>query len=148
MSKDYVESAEKPSLSFTDLMSLSLAFNSRLDTLWQRVLYTHAAIVGVMVFFGTTQDLLPLPRLLVFFFYTFNIGVTIAAFSECYSGLRAVLDDLKSFPESDNGTNTQIWVMERSYNRHAMRRVLSLGAVWFVLGYLLVYPVFVDFWAT
>lgn len=144
MSEDYVSEVAKPVLSFSELMNLALAFNSRIDTLWQRVLYTHAAIVGVMVFFATAHDMLAVPRVLVFLFYTFNTGITLAAFAECYSGLRAALDDLKAFPQSESSTNIQSWVMNRSYHRHALRRVLTLGAVWLVLGYLLVYPVVID----
>lgn len=135
---------DEPIIGFNELINLSLSFNGRIDALWQRVLYTHAAIVGVMVFFATAEQLLALPRILVFIFYTFNIGITLAAFSECYSGLRAVLDDLKSFPKSNNSTHIQSWVTERSYHRHAMRRVILLGLIWLVLGYLLVYPVIID----
>lgn len=138
---DGSSSVEKAVLSFSELMNLALAFHARIDTLWQRVLYSHAAIVGVMVFFATAQDLLALPRVLVFLFYTFNIWITLVAFAECYSGLRAVLDDLKVFPQSDASTNIQSWVIQRTYHRHALRRILLLGAVWLVLGYLLVFPV-------
>ena len=135
---------QPPVLSFAELMTLALAFNARLDTLWQRVLYTHAAIVGVMVFFASTSDPYAVPRVLVFFFYTLNIAVTMTAFLESYSGLAATLEDLKTFPSQAKDTHVQAWVLDRSYHRHAMRRVVALGLVWAVLGYLLVYPVLID----
>ncbi|MEM9580840.1 MAG: hypothetical protein AAF891_09145 [Pseudomonadota bacterium] len=131
----------KPLMSYTDLISLALSFNSRLDTLWQRIIYTHAAIVGVMVFFATTDVSFLIPRLLVFFFYTLNIGITLTAITESYSGLRAALDDMQSFPRDAAITNTQGWVLGRSYHRHAGRRIVALGLIWLVLGYLLLYPV-------
>lgn len=144
MPKDDEKNTGEPNLGFSELMNLSLAFNSRVDALWQRVLYAHAAIVGVMAFFASAEDIFAVPRLLVFFFYTLNIGLTIAAFRESYSGLDATLADLKAYPRSRKSLNIQTWVLERSYHRHARRRVLALAFVWLVLGYLLVYPVIVD----
>lgn len=140
MSKDELHSPVDALLSYNELINLSLAFNARVDGLWQRMLYTHAAIVGVMVFFATTDDPFSAARLLVFFFYTLNIAITVAAFRESYSGLDAALRDLKAFRNSERNAHIQTWVLEQSYHRHARRRVLALGAVWMVIGYLLVYP--------
>lgn len=144
MDKANEEKADAPALGFAELMNLSLSFNARVDTLWQRVLYTHAAIVGVMVFFATADYPFVLPRILVFFFYTLNIGITIAAFNESYSGLRAALEDLKKFPACEANQHIKTWVLGRNYHRHTQRRVLALGVVWLVLGYLLVYPILID----
>lgn len=133
--------ADAPHMGFSDLMSLSLSFISRLDTLWQRVLYSHAAIVGVMAFFATSDNDFAVARFLVFFFYTLNTAITIAAFRESYSGLRATLNDLQQFPQSAANTNVQHWVLQQSYDRHAKRRIWALLLVWLVLGYLLIYPI-------
>ena len=127
-------------LSFSELMSLSLAFNGRIDALWQRVLYTHAAIVGVMVFFATTEHEYFIPRILVFFFYTLNMGITIGAFSESYAGLRAVLGDLKSRSQRETRSQTEKWVLAHAHEHRVLRLLIGLGVVWLVLGYLLFYP--------
>lgn len=130
-------------VSFSDLMGLVLTFNSRLDALWQRVLYAHAAIVGVMVFFGTSDHMFAVPRMLVFFFYTLNTMITVFAFLETYSGLRATIADLKNYPKSASSGNLQNWILNRHYSSHATRRVCALITIWLVLGYLLIYPLFV-----
>lgn len=127
-------------LSFAELMGLILSFHGRLDTLWQRMLYTHAALVGVMVFFASTQNPFVVPRLLVFFFYSLNTAITVVAFSETYSGLKAVVADLHKFDASERTGNLQQWITDRSYTRHAGRRVFALLVVWAVLAYLLVFP--------
>lgn len=128
-------------MSFAELMMLSLAFNGRVDTLWQRVLYTHAAIVGVMVFFATTEHAYMTSRILVFFFYTLNLAITMSALLESYTGLKAALEDLKAMSGSSDQSNMQVWVMARSYHRHAARRIAALAIVWAVLAYLLFSPV-------
>ena len=69
-------------LTHADLISLMMQLNGRIDTLWQRVIYAHAAIVGVMVFFATSEEAFVVPRLLVLFFYTMNTLITFAAFNK------------------------------------------------------------------
>jgi len=93
-----------------------------------------------MVFFASTQNPFVIPRLLVFFFYTLNTAITVVAFSETYSGLKAVVADLHKFEASDRTSNLQQWVTNRNYTRHAGRRVFALVVVWAVLAYLLVFP--------
>lgn len=141
MSQDEVDAPPENLMSFTELLNLALAFNARVDSLWQRMIYTHAAIVGVMVFFASSFEPFFLPRLLVYFFYSINIGITVSAFNESYSGLDAALHDLKRFPKSKQSGHIQSWVLEQSYHHHARRRVYMLGVVWLVIGYLLLYPV-------
>lgn len=128
-------------LSFLELINLSLQLNSRLDTLWQRVLYSHAAIVGVMVFFGNSANPYLIPRYLVFGFYTVNTVITVVAFRETYRGLRATISDLRAFQEHEPETQIQEWVLSRNYNQHAMFRNVVLALTWSILGYLLIYPV-------
>lgn len=144
MAKDTAPQTHSPDMSYSDLMSLSLTLHSRIDTLWHRILYAHAAIVGVMVFFATADSPFVLPRVLVFFFYTLNIVITSTAVLESYSGLKAVLADLKTYGASAQGKNVHDWVLARTYHLHGARRVFALGIVWAVLGYLLVYPVLGD----
>ena len=128
-------------LSFNELINLTLQLNARLDALWQRVLYAHAAIVGVMVFFGTQSNLFMVPRTLVFGFYTVNTVITISAFRDTFTGLMAAISDLRRFGATGNQSSVQHWIFTRDYRRNGRRRTLVLLAVWAVLGYLLMYPV-------
>ncbi len=141
MSRQPEEKTEDPShLGFKDLISLCLELNGRLDSLWQRVLYAHAAIVAVMVFFATNENNFLLPRILVFAFYTANTVITIYAFTETLTGLKAVVKDLRALQGETPRTQVQAWVFAHNYDRHAIVRLLILAATWAVLGYLLIVP--------
>ncbi|MFK7837858.1 MAG: hypothetical protein AB8B60_16735 [Sulfitobacter sp.] len=136
------EADDDPSqMSFHELISLSLQFNGRLDTLWQRVLYSHAAIVGVMVFFGTSDSPFVIARILVFAFYSANVIITLFAFSETLNGLKATIADLQEMQAGVAKTNIQKWVLKRNYERHAFVRLAILGTTWLLLAYLLIIPI-------
>lgn len=138
-----LETADDPSrMSFHELISLNLQFNGRLDALWQRVLYSHAAIVGVMVFFGTSDLLYAVPRILVFAFYTANLIMTLYAFNETLAGMKAAISDLKTLQGGVAQTKIQEWVFSRNYDRHSAVRMAILGTTWLLLGYLLIVPIF------
>ena len=128
-------------MDFHELISLNLQLNGRLDALWQRVLYSHAAIVGVMVFFGTSDTLYAVPRVLVFAFYTANLIMTVIAFNETLSGMRAAIADLKALQGNETKTKVQEWIFTRNYDRHATVRAVILGITWLLLGYLLILPI-------
>lgn len=134
--------SEKPesSLSISELLSLCMQLNSRIDTLWQRVIYSHAAMVGVMVFFATTEHVFAVPRLLVIFFYTLNTLVTYAAFDEAFRGLRAAVQDLRAL-DNVHG-HVYNWIETRNFDLHARRRAVILGVLWLIIAYLLMYPLF------
>jgi len=134
---------EKPNapMTFQELITLCLQLNNRLDTLWLRVLYSHAAIVGVMVFFANSANPFVIPRLLVFGFYSVNTGITIVAFREVYRGLRAAIADLSGLSKTVPKTHVQIWVLSRDYDRHSIFRVLVLAVTWVILGYILIFPI-------
>lgn len=129
-------------LSFQELVTLSLQLNSRLDMLWHRVLYSHAAIVGVMVFFASRAELFAVQRHLVFGFYTINTIITVIAFREVYVGLLAAIEDLKALSGSAQMTNVQRWIFSRNYTRHSIFRATVMGLAWLILGYILIYPIY------
>ena len=130
----------EPPLSFQELINLSLQLNTRLDALWLRVLYSHAAIVGVMVFFANSANPFLIPRFLVFGFYSVNTVITIVAFREVYRGLRAAVSDLREMSEHNQKTHVQNWVFSRDYDNHSTFRVFVLVITWAILGYILIYP--------
>lgn len=127
-----------PALSMSDLLGLSMQLNGRIDTLWQRVIYAHGLMIGVLVFFAQTEHPFAIPRLLVLFFYSMNSLVTFIAFQDAFRGLRAVLQDLQA--QHTDGSHVQAWAASQDYTTHALRRALILGALWMVIAYLLIYP--------
>lgn len=134
--------SEKPvnALSISELLSLCMQLNARIDTLWQRVIYSHAAMVGVMVFFASTDHAFVVPRLLVVFFYTLNSLVTYAAFHEAFLGLRAAVQDLRQIDDAQG--NVYSWIETRNFDLHARRRALILGTLWVIIAYLILYPLY------
>jgi hypothetical protein len=140
MADDKDKPEDPAHMGFSDLISLCLQLNGRLDQLWQRVLYAHAAIVGVMVFFASTENLYAIPRLLVFAFYTANTLITVFAFTETLMGLKAVVADLKVLQGGSGKTAVQAWVFARNYDRHAAIRMAILAITWALLAYLLIVP--------
>lgn len=81
------------------VFDMCMTLHGRLDTLWQRLLYAHAAIVGVLVFFSTQADPFWVSRALVFVFYTINLAISVTAMLESYRGLQAGLADLKAMED-------------------------------------------------
>ncbi len=132
-----------PQMKTSELLSLSMQLNGRIDTLWQRVIYAHGLMVGVLIFLAQADHPFAIPRLLVVFFYTMNSLVTFIAFQEAYRGLRAVLLDLRA-RSSDGGGHVVDWAARQDYSTHALRRAVILGALWMVITYLLVYPLVLD----
>ena len=126
----------------SELLSLSMQLNGRIDTLWQRVIYAYGLMVGVLIFLAQADHPFAIPRLLVVFFYTMNALVTFIAFQEAYRGLRAVLLDIRA-RQSDR-SHVHDWAASQDYTTHALRRAVILGALWMVITYLLVYPLVLD----
>lgn len=132
-----------PALGFPDLVDLSLKLNGRIDTLWQRVIYAHGVMVGVLVFFASAEFPFAIPRLLVVFFYTMNSIVTYVAFRDAYGGLRAVVKDLAQV--ADPKSHVYVWAKAQNYDMHAMRRAAILIVAWAIISYLILAPL-VSYW--
>ena len=127
-------------MSFSDLMALTLKFNDRLDTLWQRVIYTHAALVGVMVFFARSQELFVVQRLLVFFLYTVSSLITYVSIRDTLRGYRSALKDLAELEREDAASNVQDWIRMKDVGNQTQRYGMVLACAWAVLGYILLGP--------
>lgn len=119
------------------IFDMCMTLHGRLDTLWQRLLYTHAAIVGVMVFFFSQADPHLVPRALVFVFYTVNLMISVNAMLESYRGLQAGLNDLKAMEATGSSSHFEQWLTTLDYAAHPVRRIVLFGVIWLTLGYLL-----------
>lgn len=119
------------------VFSMCMTLHGRLDTLWQRLLYAHAAIIGVMVFFSTAEDPFLVSRVLVFLFYSVNLLISVVAMMESYRGLQAGLADIRERSESEDISHIEHWLLSLDYSAHPRRRVGVFGVVWLLIGYLL-----------
>ena len=124
-----------PPQSFNELIGLTMQLNSRIDTLWQRVVYAHAAIVGVMVFFASSPDPFVLARVLVILFYTMNSIVTYVAFRDTYKGLCAAVEDLKATGQAKG--QVFAWIEGHNFHLHSLRRAFILAVLWCIITYLI-----------
>ena len=134
------DAGRPPAMSFSDLMALTLKFNDRLDTLWQRVIYTHAALVGVMVFFARSQELFVVQRLLVFFLYTVSSLITYVSIRDTLRGYHSALQDLAELEREDAASNVQDWIRMKDVGNQTQRYGMVLACAWAVLGYILLGP--------
>lgn len=127
-------------MTLRDLLTLAMQLNTRIDTLWQRVIYAHAVMVGVLIFFANPEAAhsFTVPRLLVMFFYTMNSVITFVAFRESYDGLRAIVRQTQGHADANNHVLT--WFRNRDFSTHAKRRAGILITLWFVIAYLILYP--------
>lgn len=123
-----------------EIFHVCMVLHGRIDSLWERLIYTHAAMVGVMVFFASQADPYTVTRVVVFVFYTVNIAFTVAAMNESYRGLQAGLEDLKALPRKDGLGHMEAWLVSLDYAAHPRRRLALVAFVWAVLGYLLFHP--------
>ncbi len=120
------------------IFTMCMSLHSRLDLLWQRLLYAHAAIIGVMVFFSTSPEPYLMSRLLVFLFYSVNLLVSVVAMAECFRGLQAGLADLRAKSPGPNGhSHIETWLITLNYSAHPGRRIAIFATVWLLTGYLL-----------
>lgn len=130
------EDQPKP-MSFSELMMLTLKFHDRLDTLWQRVIYTHAALVGVMVFFASSHEAFVLQRGLVFFLYSVSALITFVSIRDTYLGYRSALQDLGGRTEGDTTSNVQDWIKTRNVGNQTRLYGAVFVVIWALLGYIL-----------
>ena len=127
-----------------ELFHVCMVLQGRIDSIWERLVYTHAAVATVMAFLSenfTPSESYLVTRFVVFSFYTVNLAIAMAAMWESYRGLQAGLADLKSAHAGEELSNMDRWMLKLDYRTHPWRRVVLLISVWLVVGYLLFEPV-------
>ena len=121
----------------SETLSLVMALRTKADNDWYRVIYLHAALIGVMVFFAGQRSDFVVARLVVFAFYSFNVAVSFGALRDSHDGLRHATADLRSFPPHQGGAGVQGWLGARDYARALRLQLMVLGAAWLLVAYLL-----------
>lgn len=122
-------------MTYAELVSFFHLQIGRVEMTWHRIMYLHAAIVGVLVFFGEADQSYLVQRFLVFGFYTVNLLIFYYSLSEGYQALREVHGDLKRFPSGDG--NVELWFRNRRYGHKAPIRIAIMLVTWALIGSLL-----------
>ena len=124
-------------LTFPELTGISLQLVGRLEVIWQRVVYIHAAMIGVMVFFSQAETGYTLARGIVYAFYSVNLLIAYFNLREIYAGLEAARSDMAKFPECPANGALFGWMKDRNYAYKSALRALILAVAWGLVGALL-----------
>lgn len=122
-------------MTYAELVSFFHLQIGRVEMTWHRVMYLHAAIVGVLVFFGEADQSYLMQRCLVFGFYTVNLLIFYFSLREGYQALNEAHQDLKRFPGGDG--NVEKWFRNRRYGHKSPIRIAVLSVTWALIGGLL-----------
>ncbi len=129
-------------MTFHQLFGHAFAFGSKIDTLWQRIVYIHIGMVAAVIFLAGSNEPYLAARSIVLGFYSFNVFITYWNLRDAYRGLECTVADLKRFPETANPGELETWLRQRSYSGNSLVRALILLAFWALIAYLLLVPVF------
>jgi hypothetical protein len=130
-------------LKFGEAIGVLMQLRAKVEAEWHRIVYIHAALIGVMIFFAGQQNPHVAGRLVVFAFYTLNVLAFYRSLRDAYDGLRLVTADIAQFPPPANGGNITAWLASRSYRHDAAYRAALLAGVWGVVFYLMILPLIV-----
>lgn len=122
-------------MSYSEMVGFFQQQLARVELAWFRIMYLHAAIVGVLVFFGEAQDFLFLQRAIVFAFFSVNLVIFHVALSEGYQGLNEAQKDLERFPENDGHVDR--WFRSRRNTSKTGVRTAIIVLTWSLVGFLL-----------
>ena len=122
-------------MSYSEMVSFYHMQLGRVEMAWFRIMYLHAAIVGVLVFFGEAEDFLALQRVLVFAFFTVNLLIFQYALTEGYQALENARKDLARFPENDGHVDRWFRTRNNRYKTPVRNAVVLI--TWLLVGFLL-----------
>ncbi|MEM8775596.1 MAG: hypothetical protein AAGF53_11225 [Pseudomonadota bacterium] len=126
-------------LSYSEIVGFYHLQMGRVEMTWFRIIYLHAAIFGILVFFFEAQTFLVTQRALVLGFYTVNMIVFYVALQEGYEGLKCAVTDLSKFPETDGEVDQ--WFRSRRLDFKAPVRRAVMIVAWTIVAYLLFWTV-------
>ena len=129
------EPARVSGMTFSEMVSFYHLQVGRVETSWFRIMYLHAAMVGLLVFFGEADEFYIFQRVIVFGFYTVNLAIFAISLHEAYDGLHQALADLVTFPQTDGAVDA--WFRRRTLAFRRTLRTLILIAVWLLMAVLL-----------
>lgn len=124
-------------MTYAEMVAFYHAQLGRVEMTWFRVMYLHAAMVGVLVFFGEAEDFFLLQRAVVFAFYTVNLLIFFFALREGYDGMKHAHRDLVLFPDAEG--HVENWYRTHRLNYKMELRALALAIAWLLILFLMFY---------
>lgn len=122
-------------MTYSDIVGFYAAHVARIDMTWFRIMYLHAAVVGVLIFFAEAEIFYWLQRGLVFAFYTVNLFIFHLCLKESYQAMQAAREDLARFGKTDGSVDT--WFRGLLLSHKSASRVAVLSITWALVGWLL-----------
>ena len=130
-----VEPKKISNMTFSELLGFYHAKQSQIDMAWLRIMYLHAAMVGILVFFSEAPNFYLLQRVMVFAFFSINLLIFVRSLRDGYVAMEQARLDLTRF-ERDDGAVDQ-WIRGSTPAYNAVVRNLTLVATWSLIGFLL-----------
>ncbi|MEM8538160.1 MAG: hypothetical protein AAGF56_09890 [Pseudomonadota bacterium] len=122
-------------MTYADLVNFYAAHVARVDLTWFRIMYLHAAVVGVLIFFAEATSSYWLQRGLVFAFYSVNLLIFHICLQESYQAMRVAKEDLARF--ENKGEAVDGWFRNMVLSHKTITRVGVLTITWALVGWLL-----------
>lgn len=122
-------------LTYAELVSFFQTQMGRVEMTWFRVMYLHAAIVGVLAFFAEAREYYMFQRGLVFAFYTVNLLIFHVSLQEGYQALKSAHRDLMRFPQGEG--DVERWFRGLRYGYKTPVRIMVMVSTWVLIGGLL-----------
>ncbi|MFA8385918.1 MAG: hypothetical protein ACEPO2_09870 [Pelagibaca sp.] len=127
-------------MTYSELVQFYNTQMGRVEMTWFRIMYLHAAMVGVLVFFGEAADFLALQRAIVFAFYSVNLLIFFFALRDGYGAMQSVLNDLFKFPDKTGSVNQ--WFSNQRLAMKPRLYTLVMISAWLFVLLLLFYSLF------
>lgn len=127
-------------LTYAELVSFFQLQMGRVEMTWFRVMYLHAAIVGVLAFFAEAQQYYMFQRGLAFAFYTVNLIIFHVSLQEGYQALKSAHRDLLRFPQGEG--DVERWFRGLRYGYKTPVRISVMVITWLLIGGLLFFRPF------
>lgn len=128
-------------MTYAELVQFYHTQLGRVEMTWFRIMYLHAAMVGVLVFFGQAMDFLVVQRAIVFAFYTVNLLIFFHALREGQIAMRNAHRDLVQFADTEGAVDQWFRTHDSAYRIYL--RALALGMAWLLVLFLLFYSVII-----
>jgi len=134
---DPEEPARVSNMTYPELVQFYNAQLGRVEMTWFRIIYLHAAMVGVLVFFGEAEEFLLLQRSVVFAFYSVNLLVFFFALRDGYGAMQSALRDLSRFPDKLGAVDD--WFRAQRLGMKTGLWTLVMTIAWLLVLFLLFY---------
>ncbi len=125
---------------FEDLLKLTHEVRAQVESEWQRLINSNAALIAVMVFFASRPEPFVAARLVVFAFYTGTVLTSIINLTQAYRGLRILTFEITQCPNPSVSEAVLKWLTRSDYRAESWLRLSLPVVVWILVAYLMILP--------